>query len=247
MSPSLQPDLNILLARLVEIDNGTYAMFVPRISARTRQVHLRQPAADEDEAFPLDPLNELAGRGYLDMDTEPGKRIGNFRITEAGRETVRGAADTFEAVETLMLRGLDDRVFRDRHPDAYADWQHAARLAAEDPAGHATRIGHDCREAMQLFATSAMHDAGITVEAGPTDTVKKIRSVLDARREDNPEKLSAFLDALLTFWGTVSDLAQRQEHGAQKEGEPLTAADGTRLALQTAVVMFEIDRTLATP
>lgn len=28
----------------------------------------------------------------------------------------------------------------------------------------------------------------------------------------------AFLDALLTFWGAVSDLVQRQEHGVGRKG-----------------------------
>jgi hypothetical protein len=52
------------------------------------------------------------------------------------------------------------------------------------------------------------------------------------------------LDALLAYWGTTSDLAQRQEHGAQKEGEVLTWEDSRRLVFHTAIVMVEIDRTL---
>jgi hypothetical protein len=50
------------------------------------------------------------------------------------------------------------------------------------------------------------------------------------------------LKALLAYWGTVNDLVQRQEHGGQKEREPLKWEDGRRVVFQTAVVMFEIAR-----
>ena len=50
------------------------------------------------------------------------------------------------------------------------------------------------------------------------------------------ERDRAFLDALLTYWGTVSDLVQRQEHGAKKEGEPLMWEDARRVVFQTAIV-----------
>ena len=52
------------------------------------------------------------------------------------------------------------------------------------------------------------------------------------------------LKALLGYWATVSNLAQRLEHGALKEGEPITAEDGRQLVFLTAEVMFEISHTL---
>jgi hypothetical protein len=45
-------------------------------------------------------------------------------------------------------------------------------------------------------------------------------------------------------YATVSDLVQRQEHAGQREGEPLVWEDGRRIVFQTAIVMFEIDRSL---
>ena len=56
------------------------------------------------------------------------------------------------------------------------------------------------------------------------------------------ETHQAFLHALLTYWGTVSDLVQRQEHGAVRDKEPLTWEDTRRVVFQTAIVMFEIAR-----
>jgi hypothetical protein len=47
------------------------------------------------------------------------------------------------------------------------------------------------------------------------------------------------------YWGTVNDLIQRQEHGAQREGGALAWEDGRRVVFQTAIVMFEIDRSLS--
>ena len=43
----------------------------------------------------------------------------------------------------------------------------------------------------------------------------------------------------------MSDLAQKQEHGGQKEGEPLVWEDTRRIVFQTILVMFEIDKSLS--
>jgi hypothetical protein len=68
--------------------------------------------------------------------------------------------------------------------------------------------------------------------------------VVNARRADLGERKSEILDALLAYWRATDSLIQRQEHGGQREGEPLTPEDGRRAVFQTAVVMFEADRTL---
>jgi hypothetical protein len=54
--------------------------------------------------------------------------------------------------------------------------------------------------------------------------------------------LHQLAEAIIGYWGAVSDLAQRQEHGAQKEGDPLTLEDSRRLVFHTAFVMYELDR-----
>ncbi len=53
-----------------------------------------------------------------------------------------------------------------------------------------------------------------------------------------------FLEALIGYWGTVSDLIQRQVHGAQREVERLGIEDGRRVVYQTLNVMYEVDRAL---
>jgi hypothetical protein len=53
-----------------------------------------------------------------------------------------------------------------------------------------------------------------------------------------------FLDALLAYWGALTDLMQRQAHGALKKGEMLGWEDARRVVFHTAIVMFEIDKAI---
>jgi hypothetical protein len=52
----------------------------------------------------------------------------------------------------------------------------------------------------------------------------------------------SFLEALHGFWASTIDLIQRQEHGAMKEGKPLTWEDGRRVVFSTLIAMYELDR-----
>lgn len=113
-------------------------------------------------------------------------------------------------------------------------------LYAEDTENTLTTIGHLLREAMQEFA-SALVDRfkPPRVDSDKAKTVSRIKAVLGMLRLS--DKVSAFLDALIAYWGTVADLVQRQEHGGLKEGEPLRWLDARRIVFQVAVVMMEID------
>jgi hypothetical protein len=115
---------------------------------------------------------------------------------------------------------------------------------ASGPVENATRIGHDCREAMMAFASSLAEQHGVGLDARPEQTVRKISAVVDHHRLVHGDTTAAFLDALIVYWGTVSDLAQRQEHGASKQGEPLGAEDARRVVFYTGLVMYELDWSL---
>jgi hypothetical protein len=135
--------------------------------------------------------------------------------------------------------------FQDRHQAAYQKWTQAETLLwASDSQEQLTTIGHLCREAMQEFTTSLCAAHGVT-PSDPAKTVARVRAVLKEAGASLRETTRAFLDALLAYWGTVSDLVQRQEHGAQKEGEPLAWEDGRRVVFQTLVVMYEVDQALS--
>ena len=71
----------------------------------------------------------------------------------------------------------------------------------------------------------------------------KVRAVLVTSAIQSPA-VRATLDSLVSYWGAIADLAQRQEHGAQKEGEALVWEDARRLVFHTTFVMVELDRAL---
>src|SRR5438309_2121033 len=52
----------------------------------------------------------------------------------------------------------------------------------------------------------------------------------------------ALCEAMVAYWGEVADFAQRQEHGAQKEGQALEWEDGRMLVFHTLFTMVELDR-----
>ena len=138
---------------------------------------------------------------------------------------------------------LDAEAFQSRYPAAYQKWSEAENLLwGADGEQQLTVVGHLCREAMQEFADVLIQKyRPPNADADKAHTVSRIRSVLRLRKQDLGKRKHAFLEALLPYWGTVSDLVQRQEHGAQKEGEPVTWEDGRRVIFQT---MFEIDRSI---
>ena len=142
---------------------------------------------------------------------------------------------------------LESEVFRSRYPAAYEKWAQAeAALWGEDSASQLTTIGHLCREALQEFTSVIVERVQPTnVNTEKTLTVARMRAVLDHVAKQLGATEKPFLDALLVYWGTLGDLVQRQEHGAQKEGKALEGEDARRVVFQTAVVIFEIDHAVS--
>jgi hypothetical protein len=138
------------------------------------------------------------------------------------------------------------RRVQSRYPSAYQRWQEAANILWSDSsADELTTIGHNTREAVQEFATALVdHTALEGAHGNPAHTVARPRAVIDASRDRLGDARHDFLDALLVYWGEVNDLLKRQEHGGQKEGEPLSWEDGRRAVFQTAIVMYEIHRAI---
>jgi hypothetical protein len=155
------------------------------------------------------------------------------------------AGEAITAVEEEIHRFISAPGFAEAFPTAYQLWRDAANeLWGADDLSQFTRIGHLCREAMQAFATTLADRAGIPTPASEAPrTIERIRAVLDKAALGDADR--AFLAALVSYWGTVSDLVQRLEHGAAKEGKALTWEDARRVAFQTALAMFEISRSVA--
>lgn len=164
-------------------------------------------------------------------------------LTHEGTLALRDVAESTQRMEAMVTGYLHSASFQEHYPRAYEKWVQAERLLySTDSAEVLTTIGHLAREAMQEFAAELVLRVGpATVDSDPTKTVSRIRSVLDSLKSRTGENERRFLDALLVYWGTVSDLAQRQEHGALKEGASLVWRDGRRVVFQVAIVIFEID------
>lgn len=194
-------------------------------------------------------LDILRRAGLLDMSIN---RAGNreYWITPEGYQHYEQGktrnAEPIEQVEREVRGLIESGDFADRYAEAYNKWLAAAHaLWHADSQKEATTIGHYCREAMQAFAT-ALIDRHRPSDAptDPTKDVSRIRAVLSSVRAGLGETESKLLDALLTYWGAVTDLTQRQEHGAQREGEALTWEDSRRLVFQVAVLFYEFDHSL---
>ena len=151
-----------------------------------------------------------------------------------------------QRLETTMNQYLTSAHFQERYPQAYQKWAAAESLLwGSDSREQLTMIGHLCREAIQEFATVLVDQFQPShVKQDKASTVARIRTVLDLQDHMLGNTVKPFLDALLVYWGTVSDLIQRQEHGAQREGVALVWEDGRRVVFQTAILMFEFDRSL---
>lgn len=183
----------------------------------------------------------------LSEDNNTTKAFADSLVAELTRSVTRWRERyPTQYVEDTVLAYLDADAFQNRYPSAYQKWSRAARLLSfSDWQAQTTTMGHLVREALQEFITVQVDIyKPPDIEPDKAKTVARLRAILNRKRQERGQRSSDFLDALLAYWGTVSDLVQRQEHGAQREGEPLEWEDARRIVFQTAVVMFEIDRAL---
>jgi hypothetical protein len=187
-------------------------------------------------------LSALEDVGYV----RSSGRSASFYVTGDGRAEVerlmRAKGEPAKRQEEEARRYLDSDGMRQRHSAAYARWVVAeGKLWGTETEGQQTEIGHSCREAMLLFATSLVERARPEpVERDPQLVVKRVEAVL--RKVERSGRRRQALEALLGFWVGMKDLVERQEHGALKEGERLDWEDGRRLVFLTMVVMTELDR-----
>jgi hypothetical protein len=195
-------------------------------------------------------LDELKRNGMIAVLPLRGSGY-QFDVTAAAfaeyARSHQSAGDAVARVEAGVRAFLDGDRLRGGYPDAFETWQDAeALLWKSGSERELTTIGHLCREALQRFADALAREHTPLNEYGDTArTIRRIRAVLGAT-DTRPDKTTkAFLETLLEYWGTVNDLVQRQEHGGQREGDPLTWEDGRRVVFHTLLVMYEIDRAVS--
>jgi integrase-like protein len=233
--------------RAVEIDAATREVLDDWLVIRSKL----DPKFDARALAPMFPAvskgsigNPLNTAYVREMLREQAHRL---RIEK--RVTAEGLRRTYEAQQADRSTGINNRIgayvdeeeFRRDYPGAYEKWRDALEFFVVNPERHATRIGHGCREALMTFADEVVTTMGInSADAKPNETIKKIRAVL-ASSENMSDKTR---ELVLAYFGTASDLTQRQEHGALRENEPLTANDGRRVVFHTMLAMYEVHEAL---
>lgn len=239
----LEPEQVALFERLVEASrNVPRAQRQPFLRVRLAGGTIIQGNGISEQVLDED-VDVLEHEGLIrfrdDVFTIPPRALEFYR-------QLKSRAEPIDEVEQTVVKYLDSPEFGSRYPAAYGRWKDAAELLWQsDSDQELSTIGHKCREAIQEFVTALidLHQVG---DANPDKAMTRDRfsAVLAARRSQLGTAKHNMLDALFDYWRAVGDLVQRQEHAGQREGEQLVWEDGRRAVFQTAVVMFEADRTL---
>lgn len=190
----------------------------------------------------------LAGKGLLGL-SYGSKGTPQFYVMPEGIQYYRELkqeVQPLEAVEKEIRGHLSSDEFKKLYPAAFKKWSDAEALLWEsDSESQFTTIGHLCREALQEFVDALVQKYNPSeVDTNKAHTVARIRGVLCLRSPILGATEREFLESLVGLWHSVSNLVQRQEHGGQREGAPLTWEDARRVVFQTVIVMFEVTRSL---
>jgi len=199
-------------------------------------------AADTDTLDNL--FDQLREDGYLTLGERAfggPEAIGRVRLTADGRKEAR-EVDPFERTYGEARHAISSLEFARCYPAAFESWAAAERLLWRDPtATTLTTIGHGVREAMQSFATAlveAHRPADVNTDISQVE--KRLGAVIAMHRPRLGVAHREALEALGTLWTKTNRLVQRQEHGAQKEGEPLAWSDARRIVWLSMFCMNEL-------
>lgn len=247
----LEPEQEELLMTLVEA-----ARNVPR--SKRREFAILQSGAGDFLGHPGLPKDKhqiyfgdvkiLARAGLLNLDSSRGTPL--FDVLPLGfryyEYLKKRAGEPVERIQATVGDYLNAHEFQNKYPEAFEKWSSAEDLLwRADTEQQLTTIGHLCREAVQEFATTLVERfQPPDVTADKARTVARVKAVLDLKAGEIGTTERRLLKALLIYWRRVNDLIQRQEHGAQKEEEELVWEDAQRVVFQTAIVMFEIGRSV---
>jgi len=194
----------------------------------------------------LEAVESLEKRGLVKAHKVAGPW--GIKPTYWGRQEIREwkADQGPEALLEEKRRFAESTVER-LYPTAFAHLRKAMKVLCEgtDETDWST-VGHDCRLAMQDFAQAVYERFYPAAKQEPLSlekSVEKIRRVL-ARQPKTSQTLASMVEALLTYWGTVTDYVQRAEHRSQKEGGQITEEDAKRCILYSYLVLAEITNIL---
>ena len=248
---TLEPEQEELLCKFVEAERrvpkeqrGTFIM----VKLAHRGHFIYSPSGIRFVGNPKD-ADILAKRGLIELSHYGGKGSPNYYVTPEGHQyykEMKQSVRPTEAVEKEIRGYLSSDDFKGAYSTAFQKWSDAeARLWEEESSKQFTTIGLLCREALQEFVDALVRKyKPPDVDSNRKHTVNRLCTVLEIHSSTLGSKEKQFLKKLLEYWKSVSELVQRQVHGAEKEGEPLTLEDARRVVFQTCIVMYEVDRSL---
>jgi hypothetical protein len=246
LGPTIDPEVEELLVRFADASMTVARPQRQFLVSRAFGVGVTVQGAGlggEIEVAPQD-LSELDRSNLIKITNVNVRGTYEFFITSEGYDyvgRVKSRVDPVTAAGQIAVDYISSADFGTRHPIAHEKFRVATRYASEDPLGHATRIGHDSREALQAFAEDLVSERGLTPEKA--GTFAAIEATISHDKEDLGSRKAELLHALAQLWRAASGLAQRQEHGESKE-QSLDAEDARRVIWYVGLVMYELDRTL---
>lgn len=251
IGPPLEPEQEALLTAMVEAARDT-----PRNEQTWRLVRAwqgsfltgpggkREVLATDVQALAKAKLIQMVGGAHEGSVTDYILTSrANARYASIKRQQGAPTART----EDEIRRFLDADSFRQDYPNSYAKLAEAQTLLwSANSDRELTTIGHKCREAMQEFATEAVAlYAPQGVDPNPARINRRVGAVIHKLLPSLGRARAALLTALGDYSEATVDLIQRQEHGGQKEGQPLVWTDARRTVFSTTHVLFELASTFA--
>ena len=244
----LEPEQQDLFIKMVEmIRSVPRENRSPMIEANSSDGTCLIMPKGEIEGFAHGDPDALASAGLLRMDY--GSRSKRYTILPIGFKyyewLIKQQGKPVERIEQQIFRYLEFEEFKKQYHVAYRKLKEAEeKLWSADKEEHFTTIGHLCREVMQEFADQLHTKVMDRPSNEPKSHDKnRIRAIIEAKKAQIGKTLRPFVDALYAYWDALSDLVQRQEHGGQKEGEPVSWEDSRRIVFQTTNLMFELHKT----
>lgn len=195
-------------------------------------------------------IEVLAGDTLLSITYGQSDRI-SFDVLPRGFKYYeflrKRSSEPVQQIQDIIREYVASNHFEQTYPGVYQKWNAAERnLWSSDSQQQLTIVGHLCREAMQEFAHALVERfQPPNVDLNKAHDIARIRAVLNLASSQTGNKITEFVNALLSYWATLSDLVQRQEHGAQKEGRPLIWDDARRIVFHTTIIFYEVDHLLS--
>ncbi len=240
-----------LLSKLVEIERGLppekRGKFLVATSMSVNEATIIHTGGPRLTGHMRD-IEVLRDYNLINLSYGP-KGTPSFYVTPIGfkfYESIKIADEPVGVVENEYRKYMSSDTFREVYSEAYSKWVQSEKLLwGNDSQQNLTTIGHLCREAMQEYTEVLIKKNKLEItDPLKANTVSRLRSVIATHKSRIGDTIYNFLYALIPYWGTVSDLAQRQEHGSEREGGQLTWEDARRLVFQTLVLFIEIDRAI---